>query len=152
MPERLGFLDAGRTILAIGSATDLGIQLQLPITSALVDSAGRSLPRSRFYVPGSILSMRVDTTLALAEGMSPVTEVYDANATGVSLLTAEGERGVKKVVWIDGPAPLRSGGAWGQGYLTGVQAVQQAQIGTVMRVVCGAVTHSRDRQRGTDRV
>src|SRR5665811_931417 len=76
IPQLLKFLNAGGTILAIGSATDLGIQLQLPIANALLDSAGRSLPRSRFYVPGSILSMRVDTTLALAEGVRPVTDFY----------------------------------------------------------------------------
>ncbi|HKN58530.1 MAG TPA: M14 metallopeptidase family protein, partial [Gemmatimonadaceae bacterium] len=80
VPQLLEFLNAGGTILAIGSATDLATQLQLPIANALADSAGRALPRTRFYVPGSILSMRVDTTASLAYGMRPETDFYFDNA------------------------------------------------------------------------
>ena len=88
IPQLTEFLNAGGTVLAIGSATDLGIQLQLPIANALVDSAGRQLPRTRFYVPGSVLSMRVDTTAALAQGMRPVTDFYYDNAEAFRLLPA----------------------------------------------------------------
>jgi hypothetical protein len=149
IPQLLEFLNAGGTILAIGSATDLGIRLQLPIANALVDSAGRALPRSRFYVPGSILSMRVDTTLALAEGLRPVTDFYYDNAPAFRLLPAAAERGVKRVVWIDGPAPLRSGWAWGQRYLSGVTEVLQAPIGKGMLVLFGPDPYFRSQPHGT---
>ena len=149
VPQLLQFLNAGGTILAIGSATDLGIRLQLPIANALVDSTGRSLPRNRFYVPGSILSMRVDTTLALAEGLRPVTDFYYDNAPAFRLLPAAAERGVKKVVWIEGPAPLRSGWAWGQRYLSGVTEVLQAPIGKGMLVLFGPDPYFRSQPHGT---
>jgi hypothetical protein len=149
IPQLLEFLNAGGTILAIGSATDLGIQLQLPIANALVDSAGRSLPRSRFYVPGSILSMRVDTTLALAEGVRPVTDFYYDNAPAFRLLPGAAERGVKRVVWISGPTPLRSGWAWGQKYLSGVTEVLQAPIGKGMLVLYGPDPYFRSQPHGT---
>jgi len=103
VPQLQEFLNAGGTILAIGSATDLGLQLQLPIANALVDSAGRALPRNRFYVPGSILSLRVDTTAALAQGLRPITDFYYDNAPGFRLLPGANARGIKRVAWIDGP-------------------------------------------------
>jgi Zinc carboxypeptidase len=149
IPQLLEFLNAGGTILAIGSATDLGAQLQLPIANALVDSVGRSLPRSRFYVPGSILSMRVDTTLALAEGVRPVTDFYYDNAPAFRLLPGAAERGVKKVVWISGPTPLRSGWAWGQKYLSGVTEVLQVPIGKGMLVLYGPDPYFRSQPHGT---
>jgi len=54
--------------LRIGSATDLGIQLQLPIANALVDSTGARCT-SRFYVPG-LSSACGGHDSALAEGFA----------------------------------------------------------------------------------
>jgi hypothetical protein len=149
VPQLQEFLNAGGTILAIGSATDLGVQLQLPIASALVDSAGRALPRTRFYVPGSILSMRVDTTAALAQGMRPVADFYYDNSPAFRLLPAAESKGVKRIVWIDGPTPLRSGWAWGQRYLSGVTEVLQAPIGKGVLVLYGPDPYFRSQPHGT---
>jgi hypothetical protein len=149
VPQLLEFLNAGGTILAIGSATDLAAQLQLPIANALVDSAGRALPRTRFYVPGSILSMRVDTTVALAQGMRPVTDFYYDNAPAFRLLPMAEARGIKRVVWIDNATPLRSGWAWGQKYLSGVTEVLQAPVGNGMLVLYGPDPYFRSQPHGT---
>jgi len=149
IPQLLEFLNAGGTILAIGSATDLAIQLQLPLTNALVDSTGRALPRNRFYVPGSILSMRVDTTAALAQGVRPVTDFYYDNAPAFRLLPGAEARGIKRVAWIDGPTPLRSGWAWGQKYLSGVTEVLQAPVGKGMLVLYGPDPYFRSQPHGT---
>src|SRR5207302_109531 len=54
------FLADGGTILAIRSFTGLGQQIGLPLGSHLVLD-GKPLPRSKFYVPGSLLQARVDT-------------------------------------------------------------------------------------------
>ncbi len=152
IPQLLEFLNAGGTILAIGSATDIGIQLQLPISNALTDSTGRALPRNRFYVPGSILSMRVDTTAALAQGLRPVTDFYYDNAPAFRLLPAAELRGVRRVAWIDDPAPLRSGWAWGQKYLNGVTAVLQAPVGKGMLVLYGPDPYFRSQPHGTFKI
>jgi hypothetical protein len=149
VPRILEFLNAGGTVLAIGSATDLAIQLQLPIASALVDSSGRALPRTRFYVPGSILSVRVDTTAALAQGVRPVTDFYYDNAPGFRLLPGAEARGVKRIAWIDGPTPLRSGWAWGQKYLSGVTEVLQVPVGKGMLVLYGPDPYFRSQPHGT---
>ena len=152
IPQLLEFLNAGGTILAIGSATDIGIQLQLPIANALTDSTGRALPRNRFYVPGSILSMRVDTTAALAQGLRPVTDFYYDNAPAFKLLPAAESRGVKRIAWIDDAAPLRSGWAWGQKYLNGVTEVLQAPVGKGMLVLYGPDPYFRSQPHGTFKI
>jgi hypothetical protein len=149
LPQIVEFLNAGGTVLAIGSATDLATQMQLPIANALVDSAGRPLPRTRFYVPGSILSMRVDTTATLAQGMRPVTDFYYDNAPAFRLLPGAEARGVKKIAWIDGPTPLRSGWAWGQKYLSGVTEVLQAPVGKGTLVLYGPDPYFRSQPHGT---
>ena len=149
IPRLIEFLNAGGTILAIGSATDLAQHLRLPVANALVDSTGRSLPRNRFYVPGSILSFSVDTSLALAQGVRPVTDFYYNNAPAFTLLPGAEAKGVKRVAWIDGPTPLRSGWAWGQNYLSGVTEVLQAPVGKGMLVLYGPDPYFRSQPHGT---
>jgi hypothetical protein len=149
VPQVLEFLNAGGTVLAIGSATDLGFQLGLPIINALTDSSGRPLPRSRFYVPGSILQVHVDTTAALAQGVRPTTDFYFDNSPAFTLLPGAESRGVRKIAWIEDPAPLRSGWAWGQEYLNGVTEVLQARVGKGMLVLYGADPYFRSQPHGT---
>jgi hypothetical protein len=152
IPQLLEFLNAGGTILAIGSATDLGVQLQLPIANALVDSTGKALPRNRFYVPGSILKLSVDTTATLAQGMRPVTDFYFDNAPAFRLLPAAELRGIKRIAWIDDANPLRSGWAWGQRYLSGVTEVLQAPVGKGMLVLYGPDPYFRSQPHGTFKI
>jgi hypothetical protein len=149
VPKVAEFLNAGGTVLAIGSATDLGFQLGLPIANALIDSAGKPLPRSRFYVPGSILRVRVDTTAALAQGARPTTDFYFDNAPAFTLLAGAESRGVRRIAWIDDPTPLRSGWAWGEKYLNGVTEVLQARVGKGMLVLYGADPYFRSQPHGT---
>jgi hypothetical protein len=149
VPQVLEFLNAGGTVLAIGSATDLGLQLGLPIVNALTDSSGRPLPRNRFYVPGSILRVRVDTATALAQGVRPTTDVYFDNAEAFTLLPGAETRGLRRIAWIDDPAPLRSGWALGQKYLNGVTQVLQARVGKGMLVLYGADPYFRSQPHGT---
>jgi hypothetical protein len=149
VPQILEFLRAGGTVLAIGSATDIGFQLGLPIMNALTDSSGRPLPRTRFYVPGSILRVRVDTTAALAQGVRPTTDFYFDNAEAFTLLPGAEARGVKRIAWIDDPAPLRSGWALGQRYLNGVTEVLQARVGKGMLVLYGPDPYFRSQPHGT---
>jgi hypothetical protein len=149
IPQILEFLNAGGTVLAIGSATDLAQQLHLPVANALVDSSGRSLPRNRFYIPGSILALSVDTSLALAQGVRPVTDFYYDNAPGFTLLPGAEAKGIKRIAWINGPTPLRSGWAWGQNYLSGVTEVLKVPVGKGMLVLYGPDPYFRSQPHGT---
>src|SRR5438874_11281149 len=73
------FLTDGGTIIAIGSSTGLGQHIGLPLASHLV-SDGKPLPRSKFYVPGSLLQARVDTTRPLTYGMPGRVDVFFDNS------------------------------------------------------------------------
>jgi zinc carboxypeptidase len=149
VPQILDFLNAGGTVVAVGSATDLATQLQLPIANALVDSTGHPLPRTRFYIPGSILSMRVDTSKTLARGARPMTDFYYDNSPAFRLLPGAEARGIERVAWIDGSAPLRSGWALGQKYLAGVTEILQAPVGKGMLVLYGPDPYFRSQPHGT---
>ncbi|MEX2109381.1 MAG: M14 metallopeptidase family protein [Gemmatimonadaceae bacterium] len=148
IPQIRAFLEAGGTVLAIGSATAIGVELGLPIANALVDS-GKPLPRSRFYVPGSILSMRVDTAASLARGLPPVADVYYDNSPGFRLLPGAEELGIRRIGWFDTVTPLRSGWAWGQRFLNGVAGVVQAPVGEGMLVLYGPDPYFRFQPHGT---
>jgi hypothetical protein len=93
--------------------------------------------------------MRVDTTAALAHGLRPVTDFYYDNAPGFRLLPGADARGIKRIVWVDGPAPLRSGWAWGQRYLSGVTEVLQVPVGRGELVLYGPDPYFRSQPHGT---
>jgi hypothetical protein len=149
VPQIREFLNAGGTVLAIGSATDLATQLKLPIANALLDSIGHPLPRTQFYIPGSILSMRVDTAKALGRGTRPVMDFYYDNAPGFTLLPGAQEQGIERIAWVDGPSPLRSGWALGQKYLNGVAEIVQAPVGKGTLVLYGPDPYFRSQPHGT---
>jgi hypothetical protein len=93
--------------------------------------------------------MRVDTTAALAHGMRPTTDYYYDNAPAFRLLPPAEARGVKRIVWIDNPSPLRSGWAWGQRFLNGVTEVLTAPVGKGELVLYGPDPYFRSQPHGT---
>ncbi|MCH7872854.1 MAG: peptidase, partial [Planctomycetes bacterium] len=75
LPLIKSFIEGGGTVVTIGSATRLATQLELPVTSALLDEDGEPLGRADFFVPGSILRVKLDTSHPLAMGMDSETDV-----------------------------------------------------------------------------
>ena len=51
--------------------------------------------------------------------------------------TGDDAKGLKKVAWYEGKAPLRSGWAWGQEFLDGGVSVAEAPVGKGTLVLCG---------------
>ncbi len=85
-PQLRQFLENGGTILTIGSSTGLGNQLGLPITNHLVekDAEGKEkvLARDKFYVPSSVLRVKVDPSAPLAWGIGDDVDVlFSASPT-----------------------------------------------------------------------
>jgi hypothetical protein len=149
VPQLKAFLEAGGTVLTIGSSTALARHLDLPVGNKLVDAQGKALTREQFYVPGSVLRTRVDTTAAVAFGMSANTDVFFDASPAFTLGPDAEARGVKRVAWYDGPAPLRSGWAWGQQYLDGGAAVVQARVGQGTLYLFGPEILYRAQPHGT---
>jgi hypothetical protein len=149
IPQIRAFVQDGGTVIAIGdSAATLAGYLQLPIENHLVEN-GLPLPRAKFFVPGSILSARVDTTHPLAWGMRPRTDVFFDNSPVFQLGEGAAAAGVRSVASFDGPTPLRSGWAWGQKYLDGGVIAIEARIGRGRVVLYGPEILQRAQPHGT---
>jgi len=145
LPKIKQFIENGGAVITIGeSSANLAAYLRLPLENHLLEE-GRPLPRTKYYVPGSILSARIDAAHPIAHGMAERADVFFENSP-VFKLSAEG---VKSVAWFDAKTPLRSGWAWGQQYLeNGVIAVE-ARIGKGKAILFGPEILKRAQPHGT---
>jgi hypothetical protein len=152
VPELRKFVEAGGTLLTIGSSTAMGYHLGLPVRNALterVNGVERPLPDEKFYVPGAILQARVDNTNPLAYGLENSVDIFFDHSEAFRLLPDAELKGVKAVAWIDSPAALRSGWAWGQQYLDQTVEVIEAPVGKGRIVLFGPEIAWRAQPHGT---
>ena len=133
VPELRTFVEDGGRLLAIGSSTSIGYHLGLPIRNALVErgATGESRPLSSetFFIPGSILEARVDTSHPLAYGLADRVNLFFDESPSFRLLPEAASRAVVPVAWFASPTPLRSGWAWGQQHLDQTVQIIDAQVG-----------------------
>ena len=98
VPQLRQFLEDGGTIITIGTSTSLARHLGLPITSHLVQD-GKPLPRTQFYVPGSVLSARVDNTRPVAWGMPERVDVFFEQSQHASAKSPSRRVRDKSITW-----------------------------------------------------
>lgn len=151
LPRIREFVENGGTLLALGDASEIWKNLGLPLSDALVGDDGKALPRSKYYVPGSVLAVAVDTTSAIAWGMPARTDIFYDNNPAFRLGAAGAEKGVRSVAWFDSAAPLRSGWAWGQKVLDGASEIVSAPLGRGHVVLYGPQVHFRGQTHGAFR-
>jgi hypothetical protein len=149
-PQLKAFLEQGGTIISIGSGTNLAQWLGVPVQDALVtvgqDGREQRLRREQFYVPGSVLEVRVDNTHPLAHGMPErVNVMFDESPV---FKVAANTQGVRAIAWYE-KDPLRSGWAWGQKYLENGLAVVEADVGKGNLFVFGPEITFRAQPHGT---
>jgi len=144
---------AGGAVLTIGSSTGLGYTIGLPIANALVertqDGAERVLQREKYYIPGSVMQVRVDNSDPLAYGMNEKLDVFFDNSPVFRLRPEATMKGVRPVAWFDNDHPLRSGWAWGQKYLQDGVAVAEARVGKGKLFMFGPEITFRAQPHGT---
>src|SRR5690606_37279245 len=83
IPRLREFLEQGGTIVTTGSSTSLAYHLGLPVRNALtemVDGKERPLSGEKFYVPGSVLRVRVNPGIDGAWGMTDSADVFFNNS------------------------------------------------------------------------
>ena len=136
------YVEDGGTVVFLNRASDFAIeQFKLPIKNVVA-----GLPRTDFYVPGSILRIELDTSNPIAQGMpkqsiawaedSPVFEVIDraASASQYSVPTSA----VKVVASYPGSAdPLLSGWLLGANRIKGKAALLEVKMGKGRVVLFG---------------
>jgi hypothetical protein len=149
LPAIRAFLEQGGTVVAIGeSAVNLAAYLKLPIGNHLVEN-GEVVPRAKYFVPGSVLSMRVNTADPVAHGMADPTDAFFDNSPVFRLEPGAEAAGVTRLAWFDSAAPLRSGWAWGQRYLNGGVAAVSARVGKGRAIFFGPEILKRAQPHGT---
>jgi hypothetical protein len=149
IPALRDFIEKGGTVIAIGgSATNLAAFLQLPVESQLMEN-GQPLPRTKLYIPGSVLSIRVDNAHPLGYGMTDHTDTFFDDSPVFKLTADAAAKGVKTVAWFDSKTPLRSGWAWGQQYLENGAAAIEAPLGCGRVFLFGPEILQRAQPHGT---
>ncbi|MCO5296710.1 MAG: M14 family metallopeptidase [Fimbriimonadaceae bacterium] len=147
LPRVREFVERGGTVVAIGSATGIAQQLGLPVANALVETQNgleRPVSREKFYVPGSVLRVRLDPSHPLAFGMPEQVDVmFDASPS--FRLTGDADR----IAWYDTDHPLRSGWAWGQERLENTVAAVATKLGKGRVVLYGPEILFRGQPHGT---
>ena len=153
IPKLKKFMQDGGRIITIGTSTNLAYHVGLPVQNALVEMNNgqeRPLPREKFYIPGSILSVTVDTTNIAAAGMKSKTDVYfDASPVFKIAPDAISKGLVKPIAWFASDKTLRSGWAWGQSYLRNGVAAFEAKVGAGKLVAFGPEITFRAQTHGT---
>jgi hypothetical protein len=148
VPQLREFLNAGGTILTIGSSTSLARHLGLPFTNHLVED-GKPLPNEKFYVPGSVLQVRVDNTRPIAYGLSDRVDVFFDESPVLRLAPDASPDQARPVAWYETDHPLRSGWAWGQRYLKDGLAAAEVTVGRGKVYLFGPEILFRGQPHGT---
>ncbi|GAB4032226.1 M14 family metallopeptidase [Spirosoma gilvum] len=154
IPQLKAFLEAGGNIVTIGSSTNLAYHLGLPVKNALMEmtTSGqeRPLPGEKYYIPGSVLQVTVDSTQQATYGLSTQTDVYfDASPVFKLAPEAIAKGTVTPLAWFATNKPLRSGWAWGQAYLQDGVAAFMAPIGAGKLYAFGPEITFRAQSHGT---
>jgi hypothetical protein len=153
IPQLKRFAEEGGAIVAYGGSAVLGHHLGLPVSDHLVEmtatGAERSLPREKFYIPGSLLRVSVDNTSPLAYGFEKQVDVMYDNSPVLHLGPSATMNGVRPVAWFAGKESLRSGWAWGQHYLEDGVAAAEAKVGKGKVFLLGPEITFRAQPHGT---
>jgi hypothetical protein len=153
-PALKKFVEDGGIVLAVGrSAMNMAELFELPVGNHLVekspDGSSRQIPSEKFYVPGSVLKVTVDTTDPIAHGITNPVDVFFDNSPVFKLDPDAAMKGVRPVAWFDTATPLRSGWAYGQGYLEGGVQIVDATVGRGKVFLFGPEITFRAQPHGT---
>lgn len=149
IPKLLEFLNEGGTVLTIGSSTALAQHAGVPVGNHMVDQNGNSLGRDVYFVPSSVLEVRVNNQHPLAYGLDDRIDVFFSNSRVMRPHVEADKKGFTSIAWFDSDKPLRSGWAWGQDRLYGGVAVAEAKVGKGQLFLFGPEVLFRAQPHGT---
>ena len=153
IPQIRKFIEGGGSVVTVGSGTNVGEMLGLPVRDHLAekgpDGKDRPLPREKFYIPGSLIHAQIDNTQPLGYGMPKQVDVMFDSSPVFRLAPDAQQRHVSAVGWYSGQETLSSGWAWGQQYLDGGVAVAEASLGEGKVVLLGPEVTFRGQPHAT---
>lgn len=153
VPQLKKFLENGGKVVTIGSSANLARHLEVPVSDALTELVGgneRSLPRDKYFIPGSVLRVRVASDVPATWGMEEYADVY-FNNNPVFRISSGGYSNchVEPLMWFDTASPLRSGWAFGQSYLKDGITAFKVNVGQGELYVFGPEIMFRAQAHGT---
>lgn len=152
IPQLKTFLEQGGTILTTGSSTALAYHLNLPVKNALVETVAgteRPLPGEKFYIPGSVLQVKVNNEIGASWGMKENANVFFNNSPVFHFKPEAYLQGIETLAWFENESPLKSGWAWGQQYLEDGVAAFKAPVGKGVLYAFGPQITYRAQPHGT---
>ncbi|MBK7558564.1 MAG: peptidase [Chitinophagaceae bacterium] len=153
IPQLKIFLEQGGHIVTIGSSTQLAYHLGLPVKDAMVEIVNgeeRTLPRDKYFTPGSILQMTVDNGQPATAGLNPQTDIYFNNNPVFKLNPDAVNTGsIKPLAWFGNDHILRSGWSWGEAYLKNGITAFEAVVGKGKLFAVGPEIVFRAQSHGT---
>jgi hypothetical protein len=156
IPQLKKFMEAGGTVVTIGTSTNLAYHLGLPVHNYLVEQGPngkeRPLPGTKYYIPGSLLKASFDTAEPANYGMLAESDVNFDRSPVFKLDADAASKGVKRLAWFATDKPLDSGWAWGQKYLKDGTAAFVAQVGSGKMYAFGPEITFRGQAQSTFRL
>ena len=153
IPALRNFVEGGGSIITVGAATDLAYHFDLPVNNALVemneDGELKPLSGEKYYIPGSVLEMYVDTSHPANFGMNEKANILFNRSPVFELSPNSAGMGVKPLAWFGEEEPLRSGWAWGQSYLRNGVTAFEASMGEGKFYAYGPEITFRAQSHGT---
>ncbi|MEP6590836.1 MAG: M14 metallopeptidase family protein [Gemmatimonadota bacterium] len=156
MPQLKRFLEQGGRVVAIGSsaanlATGLGLPIENQLTTTQPDGSARPLSSDKYYIPGSVLRVTIDSTQPAALGAQRITDVFFDNSPVFRFLPNAEKQGMTRIGWFAEDTPLKSGWAIGQEYLTQGVTMASARVGAGTAYLYGPEILFRAQPQGTFR-
>ena len=152
LPQIKAFVEAGGTVLTIGSSSRIYRSMALPVQDAItevVKGKEQAVPPERFYIPGSLIKAQVDNTQPLAYGVPSSVDVFFDNSPAFKADPDAAIHGLQTVAWYGQGNLLDSGWAWGQTYLNDSIAIAQANVGKGKVLLLGPEVAFRGQPHGT---
>ncbi len=149
VPAILDYTRQGGTVVAVGTGTNLAYHAELPVRNYLVDSSGEPLESEEYYVPGSVLDVKLEHVSVVTQGMDDRADVLFSRSPVFALEAGAEAAGVRALGWFDRPDPLRSGWAWGQHYLEDGVTLLEADYGQGTMFLYGPKVTFRGQSHGT---
>ncbi len=132
IPQLKKFLEEGGAVLTTGASTSLAYHLGLPVKNALTETVnGKEVPLSgeKYYVPGSVLRVKMNPDIDAAWGTTEYLDVFFNNSPVFHFKPEAKLQGIEALAWFDTEKPLKSGWAWGQNYLKDGITAFKAPVG-----------------------
>jgi len=108
------------------------------------------LPNEKFYIPGSLMQITLNTSHPAAWGMKNNADVYFDESPVFNITPAAQSKGtIQPIAWFASDKTLRSGWAWGQSYLKDGVAAFSAAMGKGKLIACGPEITFRAQTHGT---